>query len=165
MTGSWRWPRVPPAVIDVALVTVALAAQLAPFVSTEPTGGATHWPWQTYVPPVAATVPVLWRRRAPFLVLVVCLAAAVAYNAFPLGPAQPLWYGTLIGIFTVAERGPRWQRVTLLAAVAVGAVALSGSLATSARGVVTDVAAYAMGRAWAARRMHLDVLAERARHL
>jgi signal transduction histidine kinase len=164
--GAYRWlPRVPSQVVDVLLMTVVLVAQLAPFVSNEPTGGAANWSWQMYLPPVAASVPVLWWRRAPFLVLVACLAAAVAYRAFPLGAPQPIWYGLLVGIFKVAERGPRWQRVTLLAGIAVGAVVLTGSLATTARGVLTVVAAYAMGRAWAARRLHLDMLAERAQHL
>jgi signal transduction histidine kinase len=149
--------RIRPVVGDVLLTALALVAQLAPFWSGEP-GEVGDRPWQLYAPAVAASVPLLWRRRAPFVVLVVSTVAAVSYQAFPLGPAQPIWYGTLVAIFTVAERGPRWQRRAVLVGFAVGAVALSGSPATTARGVVSDVAAYAMGRAWAARGLQ-------ARHL
>ncbi|MEU4620312.1 sensor histidine kinase [Actinoplanes sp. NPDC023801] len=162
---SVRLPAISPRTADILLTVAATAAQLAPFVSAEPTGGAEHWPWQMYLPPIAASLPLLWRRRAPFLMLLVCFAASQAYNAFPLGPSQPIFYAALACVFTVAERGERWQRRVLLGGLAVSALTLSGSLATTARGMMLNVTAYALGRAWAARRLNLDVLAERARHL
>ncbi|MBG0561304.1 sensor histidine kinase [Actinoplanes aureus] len=160
-----RLPAVPPRVADVLLTLVALTAQLAPFVSTEPTGGAEHWPWPMYLPPIAVSLPVLWRRRAPFLMLIACFAASLTYNAFPLGPPQAIWYGALFGVFTVAERGQPWQRGVLLGGLAISAVTLSGSLATTTRGLVTNLAAYVLGRALANHRLRIRMLAERAQHL
>ncbi|MDI6100254.1 sensor histidine kinase [Actinoplanes sp. NEAU-A12] len=162
---SRRLPAVPPRVADVLLTLVALAAQLAPFVSTEPSAGVGHWPWQMYLPPIAVSLPVLWRRHAPFLMLIACFAGSLTYNAFPLGPPQAIWYGALLGVFTVAERGRPWQRAVLLGGLAISAVTLSGSLATTTRGLVTNLAVYALGRALATHRTRIDLLAERAQHL
>jgi signal transduction histidine kinase len=153
----------PPFVVDVALAVVVLAGQLAPFVSTAPpTGG---WPPAIFLVMAGVSLPVAWRRKAPFLVLVVTELAAAAYALFPHGPRQPLWYGALIAMFTVAAQAPRWQRVTAIVGITWGAFVLTGSLETAARGALLWTTAYVLGRAWASRQEHVRVLLERALYL
>ncbi|MFI5912101.1 sensor histidine kinase [Dactylosporangium sp. NPDC051541] len=159
--GVVRWARArPPTVVDAALAVATLIAQLAPFVSTD-----RDWPLSAYLVCVAVSLPVIWRRRAPFAVLMASELAAAAYAFVPDGPRQPLWYGALIAMFTVAAQAPRWQRVSAIVIIAWGAFLLTGSFETAARGALLWTAAYVMGRAWANRQEHLRTLRERARHL
>ena len=156
-----RWARgLPPIAVDAGLAVVALVAQLAPFVS-----GGRDWPIAAYFICVAVSLPVIWRRRAPFAVLMVSELAAAAYTFVPDGPRQPLWYGALIAMFTVAAQAPRWQRVSAVVIIAWGAFILTGSFETAARGALLWTTAYAMGRAWANRQAYVRTLQERARHL
>jgi signal transduction histidine kinase len=159
------WLRgLPPFVADAGLAVVALAAQLAPFVSGGRPSGR-PWPAGAYLVAIAVSAPVVFRRRAPFVVLMVSELAAAAYTFVPNGPRQPLWYGALIAMFTVAAQSPRWQRISAIVIIAWGAFMFTGSLETAARGTLLWTAAYAMGRAWASRKEHVRVLQERALHL
>jgi signal transduction histidine kinase len=159
------WKRTPAAAVDIALAVVVLLAQLAPFVSAQPLPGHYAWPWAMFLPVVASTVPLVWRRRAPFVVLILTELGAGAYALFPDGPPQPIWYGALVAMFTLAALAPRWQRVSALVFIGWGAVLVTGALDTAARGVLMWVTAYALGRAWAARGAQADALRERTRHL
>lgn len=141
-------------------MVIALIAQLAPFLS-----GDRHWPLPAYAIAVAVSVPVIWRRRAPFLVLLVTEIAAAGYDLAPGGPRQPLWYGALIAMFTVAAQAPRWQRITAIVIIGWGAFLLTGSIETAARGLLLWTTAYVAGRAWANRQEEVRTLQERARHL
>ena len=162
LTGWLRG--LPPPVVDAGLALVALAAQLAPFVSADRPSGE-PWPVAGQLVAVAVSVPVVLRRRFPFAVLMVSELAAAAYYFVPDGPKQTVWYGALIAMFTVAAQAPRWQRISAIVIIAWGAFIFTGSLDTAARGVLLWTAAYAMGRAWASRQEHLRILQERARHL
>ncbi|BCJ43455.1 two-component sensor histidine kinase [Actinoplanes ianthinogenes] len=155
------WARgLPPLAVDLGLTLIALVAQLAPFASR---GG--HWPLAAYAVAVAVSVPVVWRRRAPFAVLLLTEAAAAGYDLVASGPRQPLWYGALIAMFTVAAQAPRWQRISAVVIIGWGAFILTGSVETAARGALLWTTAYVMGRAWANRREEVRTLRERARHL
>jgi signal transduction histidine kinase len=156
--------RFPPLVVDCALALVALAAQLAPFVSGHPTSER-GWPATGYLCAVAVSVPVIFRREAPFVVLLVSELAAAAYSFVPDGPRQPLWYGALIAMFTVAAQAPRWQRISAIVIIAWGAFIFTGSVETAARGALLWTAAYALGRSWANRQEQVRLLQERALHL
>ncbi|SHN19976.1 Signal transduction histidine kinase [Cryptosporangium aurantiacum] len=151
-------------VADGAVALLVLAAQLAPFVSDERPGGP-QWSWLIYLPVLGVSLPVLWLRRAPFVVLMVTELAAATYSFFPDGPRQPVWYGPLVAMFAVAAYARRWQRITAIVVIACGASILTGSLDTAVRGTLLWTTAYALGRAWAARRAHVDALQERALHL
>jgi signal transduction histidine kinase len=159
------WERTPAGVVDIALAIVVLLAQLAPFVSAQPLPGHHGWPWPMFLPVIASTVPLVWRRRAPFVVLILTEFGAGAYAFFPDGPPQPIWYGALVAMFTLAALAPRWQRVSALVFIGWGAILVTGALDTAARGVLMWVTAYALGRAWAARGAQADALRERAQHL
>lgn len=151
-------------VTDGALAAAALLAQLAPFVSGAPRSGA-GWPAAGYLVAVGVSLPVVFRRKAPFAMLLLSELAAVAYTFVPDGPRQPLWYGAIIAMFTVAALAPRWQRLTAILLIVWGAFIFTGSLETAARGALLWTAAYAMGRAWAGRQEHVRLLQERATHL
>ncbi len=159
-----RLRRLPPVVVDIGLALAALAAQLAPFVSGDPPAGRS-WPVGGYLVAVAVSLPVILRRRFPFAVLMASELAAVAYTLVPDGPRQPLWYGALIAMFTLAAQAPRWQRISAIVIIVWGAFLFTGSLETAARGALLWTTAYAMGRAWASRQEHVRLLQERALHL
>ncbi|HEY2794532.1 MAG TPA: histidine kinase [Micromonosporaceae bacterium] len=159
------WDRIPAVVVDIALTVVVLLAQFAPFVSAQPLPGQHAWPWPMFLPVIASTVPLIWRRRAPFVVLILTELGAGAYAFFPAGPPQPIWYGALVAMFTLAALAPRWQRLSALIFIGWGAVLVTGALDTAVRGVLMWVTAYALGRVWAARGAQADALRERAHHL
>jgi len=113
-----------------------------------------------------SVVPLIWRRRAPLAVLVATEIGAGVYNLTGhAGPSQPIWYGAVIALFTLAAQGPRWQRLGALVFIAWGALLVTGSLATAARGTLIWLTAYALGRAWAGRGAQAEALRERARRL
>ncbi|MBM7491490.1 signal transduction histidine kinase [Micromonospora luteifusca] len=150
---------------DAALTTAVLLAQLAPFVSNDPPPGHAGWEPLVFLPMLVTVVPLLWRRRAPFVVLIVIELGAGAYALLPEGAPQPVWYGALVAMFTLAAQAPRWQRVSALVFIGWGALLVTGSLDTAARGVLLWLAAYMLGRAWAARGTQTAALQERTRHL
>lgn len=140
-----RFRALPAVWLDVVLTVAALAVQLWPFVSrVNVTGMAWHW-WG-YVAVVAATVPLLWRRRAPVAVLLVSLVATGAYDLAGHVPSQPVWYAGLVAMYTVAARSGPWPRWVVLA-LTVGGGFVTGSADTALRSGVLFVAAYAIGRA------------------
>ncbi|MEU4419621.1 histidine kinase [Actinoplanes sp. NPDC024001] len=150
--------------VDVGLAVAALVAQLAPFVSKEPWAGDS-WPVASYLVVIGVSLPVVFRRRAPFAMLLLSELAAVLYDVVGEGPSQPLWYGALIAMFTVAAQAPRWQRISAIVIIVWGAFIFTGSLETAARGALLWTAAYALGRSWAARQEQVRMLQERALHL
>ncbi|MGN9844004.1 sensor histidine kinase [Nonomuraea sp. H19] len=160
-----RWSRtLPPIWLDAGLAALALFVQLWPLLSREnPYGGPWHW-WG-YVVVVAATVPLIWRRRAPVIVLMATLTATACYDGVDEVAAQPIWYGGLVALYTLAAYSTRWTRVTMLLISVGGGLLLVGSSETALRGVVLFVAAYAIGRAAAASRAHAAALEERAAQL
>jgi signal transduction histidine kinase len=146
--------------LDVVLTVAALAVQLWPFVSrANPTG--TAWHWWGYVAVVAATVPLLWRRRAPVAVLLVSLVATGGYDLAGNVPSQPVWYAGLVAMYTVAARSGLWPRLVVLV-LTVGGGFVTGSADTALRSGVLFVAAYAIGRAAATTAAHTAALRERA---
>jgi signal transduction histidine kinase len=152
-----------PVWLDVGLVVLVMAVQLWPFLSrANPAGGPWHW-WG-YAVVTAAALPLLWRRRGPVAALLTSLVATGLYDAFGAVPAQPIWYGGLVALYTVAACCPQWIRVAMLA-VTIGGSLVIGSSETALRSSVLFVAAYAIGRASAASRAHAAALRERAERL
>ncbi|MEQ4722203.1 histidine kinase [Nonomuraea sp. B19D2] len=160
-----RWSSaLPPIWLDAALASLLLVVQLWPLLTRDnPDGGPWHW-WG-YVVVVAATVPLVWRRRAPVAVLLASLCATACYDVVDEVAAQPIWYGGLIAVYTVAAHSARWPRRIMIVLTIGGGLLLVGSSETAMRGVVLFVAAYAIGRAAAVSRAHAAALEERAAQL
>ncbi|MEU8382178.1 histidine kinase [Streptosporangium sp. NPDC048865] len=155
----------PPSVVDIVLTVAVLAAQSAPFVFSKPMPGAPPWTVAEYLPVLGASLPLLWRRRAPVSCLVVVALSMGVYSLFdPLQPPQPIWYGSLVAMYTVAEKSPPRRRFGAVAFILLGFLIQTGPVATS-RGVVLWAGAYAMGRAAAIRQAYAVSLEVRAEQL
>ncbi|PZG23103.1 two-component sensor histidine kinase [Nonomuraea aridisoli] len=157
-----RWANaLPPIWVDSALAAAVLVAQLWPLLSRDnPHGGPWHW-WG-YVSVIAATAPLVWRRRSPALVLVTSLLLGESYDLVDEVAAQPIWYAGLVALYTAAAYSGRVTRVALLTVTLGGGLLMVGSWETAMRGIVLFVAAYAIGRAAAASRARAAALEERA---
>lgn len=154
----------PPLLVDGALALLITGAQLWPLLTTRQTDGV-PWHWWGWAVAVAASLPLVWRRRAPLTVLLVSLAISLLYDLASPVAEQPVWYGTLIAYYTVAAQSSRRIRLLLLACTAVGLFFLPGSADTALRSGILLVAAYAMGRAAAGSRAQAAALEERAARL
>ena len=159
-----RLKSLPPLWVDAALAVLVMIAQLGPFLSRQ-TPSAGPWHWWGYAVVIATAVPLVWRRRAPAVVLAVVLVTGALYDLVDNVPSQPIWYGGLIALYTVAAYSPRRPRVAMLVFSVSGGLLLVGSSETALRGVVQFVAAYAIGRASAAAWAYAAALEERASRL
>jgi len=132
---------------DLGLAAAVLFAQSVPFVfSPEP------WQFVGYLPVLGSALPVVFRRKAPLLCLVLTELCVGAYDVIGTGPAQPVWYGALVGLYTVADQAPKWHRVAALTITAVGLIATVGSPTTAVRELLTWSAAFALGAQTRSRR-------------
>ncbi|MCG5214379.1 histidine kinase [Streptosporangium soli] len=160
-----RWSRsLPPIWLDAGLAVLVLVVQLWPFFSRE-SPFASPWHWWGYAVVIAAAVPLIWRRRAPVTVLLATLSATALYDVVDEVADQPIWYGGLMALYTVAAYSARWPRVIMLVSAIGGGLLIVGSSETALRGIVLFVAAYAIGRAAASSRAHAAALEERAAQL
>ena len=149
--------------VDAGLAGLILVAQLWPLLFGRNPGPPWHW-WG-YVVVVAASLPLVWRRRAPVTVLMLSLVSSALYDLADHVADQPVWYGGLVALYTVAVYSVAWLRISIFAVSIAGGLLLVGSSATALRGSVMFVAAYAIGRAAATSRAHAAALEERATKL
>jgi signal transduction histidine kinase len=142
---------------DAGLAVVVLLAQSAPFLFSERVGPGGAWRLVEFLPVLGSALPVAFRRRAPLLCLLLTEACIGWYAVLGSGPAQPIWYGALIGLYTVAHQAPPRHRVAALVITAVGLLGAVGSLTTAVREGLTWSAAFALG-ALARTRRELDLM-------
>ncbi|MGP3911321.1 DUF7134 domain-containing protein [Nonomuraea sp. 10N515B] len=74
----------------------------------------------------AATLPILLRRRFPLTVVFAVMIAIPFYDLVGNGPNQPIWYGWLIAVYTVAYASPPSYRMVVIVVTAVGTLVSSG---------------------------------------
>ncbi|MEU7019718.1 histidine kinase [Streptomyces sp. NPDC046203] len=159
------WGAAHPWVLDAGIALLVQAAMTMPFVVPRPPelSPAT---WPAYGLTTLTAVPLIWRRRAPFTVLVAVLATSGLYRLALEGPGQPLPYTVLVCLYTIAMLSP--PRVRYAAALIVTlAVPVSVWLNTQELRELTFSlfvfgAAYAFGRLADARQREQRAAAERA---
>lgn len=148
---------------DAVLAAAATLAQIWPLLTTPDAGQPWHW-WG-YVAAAGSALPLVWRRRAPAPVLILCAGFGTLYDAVDHVASQPLWYGVLAALYTVASRSRPLVRLSMFAVLSVGGMVTVGSANTAFRGVILYVTVYALGRAAAGARAQAAVLEERAGRL
>ncbi|MEU7749221.1 histidine kinase [Nonomuraea sp. NPDC049158] len=151
---------VPPRVVDIAITVAVSAATVGPALVPS------AQPWWVVALAVLASVPVLWRRRAP---LVVTCVVGLAMTALVMWEKPMLPYGPLVGTYTIAALSPPLLRLAAVPVIGAGvyvSLALPHEGLDSYRVVGTAfVAAYALGTSTRARRARAAELAERALRL
>ncbi|WP_341976950.1 histidine kinase [Microbacterium sp. LWO13-1.2] len=162
---SARLRRLPPAGVDAALTVLALAGQVTPFLATTRSDGR-PWTAAEFLPVLLVSLPVLGRRYAPIVCLLISAAGIGVYAVVGSeGPEQPIWYGALMLMYAVADRAPQRQRRITLVLAAVGITVIGGvfgSLAVGIREAILWGAAYALGRSAELHRENTTMLEERA---
>jgi signal transduction histidine kinase len=126
--------------------------------------------WVLFVLATLASLPLVWRRRAPVPVATLVGAGTVGLAVTGALGEIPLPYGQLVATFTVAAvASPPWRLVTLaVTAVAVPVTVLlilgqnPANLGTAA---LSFVVAYALGTGVRARRDRIAMLEERTHRL
>jgi signal transduction histidine kinase len=157
-----------PYAADAGLAALVLVAVSVPFVL--PWGaGAPRPTWLGYVLAVGTAVPLIWRRRAPIACAVVVTAFTVALVLYHR-PGQPMQYGAVVAVYTVASVAPRWQRIATVAVwcagiLVVGAIDDRSTGVGNAFAILTVLSAYGLGELTRVRRAYVGALEERARRI
>ncbi|MFI9407660.1 sensor histidine kinase [Nocardia sp. NPDC052316] len=155
-----RFERFPPGAVDAALTVVITVASVGPAVLA-------HQPWWVLVLSAVASVPVLWRRRAPVAVFLVVGPAITVLACLHAMPALP--YGTVVCAYTIAAYSPRARRRGAFVAGAFGIlvslVVPHESPDSYGHAAMSFLTAWALGTGVRARRAQIAMLEERARRL
>ncbi len=126
MTGlhsDWRrqWAD-HPYVVDALLAALVLVVSLQPLLAAADCGCEATSPWG-YAVVVGECLPLVWRRRFPFSVSLVCGTFTTIHGLSDI-PDPAVFFAGLVALYSVAAHGSR--RLALLAAViAAHAIALS----------------------------------------
>ncbi|WP_406334639.1 sensor histidine kinase [Streptomyces sp. NBC_00203] len=177
---SWFTPAVPrwravvsrvrtthPYVVDSALAALVLFAASLQWMF--PDEGDDRLSWQGFLLAVGTAVPLVWRRRAPFLsacAVSVFTPAMALYHAPPPNVA----YGGLVALYTVAALCPPARRRVMLVGWLVGA-ALTMMAKEHAQPfeyafhLTSYLAAYALGILTRVQSAYTAALEDRARRL
>lgn len=159
-------PRPVDRAVDVGLVLAVAVASSVPFIGGTP-GEVTAL---GLLLNLATVIPLLWRRRAPFAVMVIVGAAATGVSAYHR-PGQNLQYAGLLAIYTIASLGrKRWQRLGVLVAILVTFPPASlllkhNDLDEFMFTLLLPLAAFLLGSLERTRREHAETLRERAEQL
>ncbi|MFF3225252.1 sensor histidine kinase [Nocardia suismassiliense] len=155
-----RFERFPPRAVDAVLTVVITVASVGPAVLA-------RQPWWVIVLSAVASVPVLWRRRAPVAVFLVVGPAITVLACLHAMPALP--YGTVVCAFTIAAYSPPARRRGAFVADAFG-ILLSLAIPHASpdsygHAAMSFLTAWTLGTGVRARRAQIAMLEERARRL
>ncbi|WP_025272453.1 sensor histidine kinase [Haloglycomyces albus] len=156
-----RFGRPPEWAVDAGTVLAVLIAHALPFlVTTRTAAPEAGWTPAQYLPVLLISVPLYWRRRYPLVVLsLVLLGSGLYLIPDPDTAPQPIAYGVLVALYSVAEdrraavrRGGLAILVAAMLIQVVDVVLHQPSLETASRSILLLVAVWFLGRAVAGRR-------------
>jgi signal transduction histidine kinase len=170
---SWYLPVVArlrttnPYVVDAALAALVLFAVSLQWIF--PDEGDDRLTWQGWLLGAGTAVPLVWRRRAPFLTacaVSVATPAQAVYHA----PPPDVMYGGLVVVYTVATLLRPWQRRLMAAGwlIGVSVIMLHQEHAQPfeyAFQLLSVVCAYGLGALARVQRAYTAELEDRARRL
>ncbi|MEV5703957.1 histidine kinase [Actinoallomurus sp. NPDC052274] len=160
--------RVPPGarpyVADTGVALLVLAVLYTPLVITrsEQPGPFSPWAW---VFMATAALPLVVRRRFPLLCLVTIYGSLIGYNTLNHAASEPIAWGMLVALYSLAWVGRRWHRFFALVLVIVTSLATVKSPTTALIGMLTGSGALILGTIAQRREQRLQSLAYRAGQL
>ncbi|MDC0771235.1 sensor histidine kinase [Streptomyces sp. HD] len=101
-----------PYVVDSALAALVLFAVSLQWIF--PDEGDDRLTWQGWLIGAATALPLLWRRKAPF-VTACAVSVATPAQAVYHAPPPDVMYGGMVALYTIATLGKPWQRRAMLA--------------------------------------------------
>jgi len=146
--------------LDVLLAVAVFLATVYPTLRWEPSWANTAWAG-------LASVPLIWRRRAPVPVALLTGIGTTVLSVISQLPDMP--YGQLVATYTIAElSGLTWRLITVVTTIVGIAISLvipkEGPEAYGYTGLVF-VGAWALGTGVRARRDRIGLLEERTHRL
>ncbi|MFD8482625.1 sensor histidine kinase [Kitasatospora sp. NPDC059673] len=162
MEGLLAWGRARPWAVDAPLVALAVCVSVTG-VWTDPYGAGGKW-W-AYALALAGSVPLWWRRRAPWAVLGMCAVPTMALSALAHFAMPQIQVAMAVAIYTVADRGKDWQRAVLLASCVIGNVIGTRSFDGLLFSLLVSVGSFLVGSLVRELRRLAGVEAERARQV
>jgi len=160
-----RFHAPPQAVVDALIAVLCYLTTIALPVKVFHAGG-----WRMLVLAGLASVPLVWRRRAPVVVAAVVGVGTMGLAFMGILRSVPLPYGQVVATYTVAAlASPLWRLVVM--ATTIGATAWSVLIVFEQRTSILALAtlpfivAYALGVGLRARRDRIAMLEERTRRL
>jgi len=165
---AWfRWhPQVADALLGAALLLVAVLTVIGAPESAQPAGHDKTPGVLGFALILIMTLALTWRRRAPFAVLAVIIAADIAYYQLGFMSTAADFLAILIMAYTVGSRRPGWRGVLVLATAvltyATTAIAKDGKISDFAGALVVIGGGWAIGRNVGLRRAYVHSLEERA---
>ncbi|GLW71262.1 two-component sensor histidine kinase [Kitasatospora phosalacinea] len=158
--GLLAWGRARPWAVNGPLVALAVGVSLWG-VYTDRIPSERQW-W-AYALALAGSLPLWWRQRAPWAVVLACAVPTAALSAFAHFAMPQIQLAMAIGVYTVADRGRDWQRAVLLTAVVLGNVLGTRSFGGMLFSLVVSVGSFVLGSLVRELRRLAGVEAERAR--
>ena len=159
-TWGQRLPTLPAVAVDTALALLAAVAGVLSVLQSEYIRT-----WWAYALALGMAVPMPWRRRAPFvcLLLMAPFSEAISLWAHSAYPQVPV--AAIVLIYTVAEQGADWQRWSTLVAVTVITVLSTHSPNGAIFSWLPMAGGYIFGSIVRELRRSVRTQAERAAHL
>lgn len=159
---------VPPHAADSALAVLVAFAAILQWIFPQENGDALTW--LGFVLALGTSVPLVWRRRAPFAAGLAVSAATVAM-ALHHSPAPDVAYGGLVVLYTMAVMAPPRQRRFMLTCWLIGSTLTILAKGSSAQPfeyafqLLTYVIAYGIGMLSRVQRAYSRELEDRAQRL
>ncbi|MFC6017266.1 sensor histidine kinase [Plantactinospora solaniradicis] len=154
-----------PYLADGALAVAVAVPLSVPFLTSPPghvtlLGGVLN---------AGSVLPLIWRRRAPFTVAVLVFSFASLVSLHHR-PGQMLQYSGLVAIYTIADLGKRWQRLSFLWMILLtfppAALLLKRNTAAEFMfTILLPLTAYLLGTLARTNRARAEAVAERAAEL
>jgi len=152
-----RFAEVDPYVLDVLLAVLSAGVSLWAVYHDE-----TAWPWWIYLLAGSTAVPLVWRRRFPFGVMLASSVPSMVLSTVAHSVMPQVQVFAVIGIYTLADRGRDWQRWLLLAVLVVGNIVGTRSANGALFSLVVSVGSFVFGSLVRELRRLARVEAERA---
>ncbi|MFJ5233005.1 sensor histidine kinase [Kitasatospora sp. NPDC088391] len=158
--GLLAWGRARPWAVDGLLLAVAVGVALWG-VHTDPYEAERQW-W-AYALALAGALPLWWRRRAPWAVMLACTVPVATLSVVAHFAMPQVQVTMVIAIYTLADRGRDWQRALVLGFAVFGNIFGTHSFGGALFSLLVSVGSFVFGSLVRELRRLAGVEAERAR--
>ncbi|MCO6005540.1 histidine kinase [Actinoallomurus purpureus] len=157
-------PGVRPYLADAGVALLVLAVLYAPFLIHRRGDPGPFSPW-AWVFTATTALPLVLRRRFPILCLLIIYGSLVGYNMVNDAPSEPIAWGMLVALYSLAWVGRQWHRIFAIVLITVTSLATMKSPTTAMIGLLTGSGALVLGTIAQRREQRLQNLAYRAGQL